>query len=189
MPVTLPKNLATLATLTTSDRPRCPAVIRVLNVGSGIYRVEVTDGRRLAIVRGPCPRQRPAALDVPVSEETEVLVPVADWQSAFRLGRKSDAVGLTSDGDRFTLAVGSQAIVGAVPGGPFPATEAVLPQEPAVLALPLDPALLAGLLRVASALGCVGGVKILWYGPGKPVGLVARNDQGQYLDALLMPGA
>lgn len=187
MPLFLPKNLASLAALAAKESTRfAMTAVRVLDLG-GAYRCEVTDGRRLMVVRGPSEAQDYPALEDAPNGAAEVLVPAADWRGAFRLGGKSRPVGLAVGDGRFVLAVGDQAVTGSPPDKRFPDADGVLPRRAAVLAVALDPALLAGLLQVAAALEPEGGVKLLYYGPGKPVGLIAHNDQGQYLDALVMP--
>ena len=55
------------------------------------------------------------------------------------------------------------------------------------MAVRLDPQLLGALLKVAAAVNPDGGVDLLYYGPGKPLGLMARSDDGHAFDGLLMP--
>jgi hypothetical protein len=188
MPVFLPKNLAALAGVAAKEATRYSAnALRVLDLG-GAYRVEATDGKKLAVVRGPCPEASCPALDPDFGGANETLVPAADWKAGFRLGGKTQpAVGLAADATTFKLAVGDQAISGARAEGRFPDFSLVIPKAPALIGFRVDPSLLIGLLQAAVALDPVGGVQVLFYARDKPIGIACRNDQGQYLDGLLMP--
>ena len=192
MPLYLPRNLAALARV--AERPDCNAryavdAIRVLDPGDGTYRLEATDGKRLAIVRGQSADACYPALEATPDGAREVLIPAADWAQAFRMGPKGQPVGLAAGDGVFTFAVGTQAFTGTPPQGRYPDVEAVLPQGPPVVRFRLHPGLLAGLSDLASALGLPEGnsVEILYYGQGKPVGLIGHNDRGQFLDCLVMP--
>ena len=43
------------------------------------------------------------------------------------------------------------------------------------------------LLVLAEAMQVEDGITFLWYGKDRPLGLMAKNPDGQVLDALLMP--
>lgn len=187
MPLFFPKNLAALAGIAPRDVGRCPPALHVLDPGDGCYRVEVTDGKRLAIVCGPCAEEKDSALDPAFRGAAQILIPAADWRTGFRLGGKRRPVGLAADGTTFKLAVGDQAVTGSAPEGRFPNVDWALPKGRALLGFRIDPLLLIGLLQAAAALDPAGGVGVLFYGDGKPVGLVARNDAGQFFDGLLVP--
>jgi hypothetical protein len=186
--VFLPKNLAALAGVAAKEATRYSAnALRVLDPGDGTYRVEVTDGKRLAVVRGPCAHESGPAPNPSPLGLASVLVPVAEWKAAFRMGGKQWPVALSAQGSSFHLAVGEQSVTGSAPEGRFPDFASVLPKRPAPFAFCVDPLLMIGLLQAAAALEPTGGVGVLFYGPDKPVGLVARNDAGQFFDGLLMP--
>ena len=187
MPLYLPKNLAGLAALASRDPGRYALqALRVSDAGDGLYRVEVSDGRRLAIVRGPSAPAGYPALETAGNGAASVLVSVADWKSAFRLGGKDRPVGLAATPDALTLAVGDQAIVGKPVEGRFPPVDTVLPASGPLVQFRVDPALLAGLLHAAAALEPEAGVSLLFYGKEKPLGLMCRNGEGQAFDALLV---
>ncbi|HKI37988.1 MAG TPA: hypothetical protein VKA46_39405 [Gemmataceae bacterium] len=77
MPVFLHRNLAALAGVAAREPSRYAAnALHVLDPGDGTYRVEATDGKRLAIVRGPCPQASYPALDAAFGGADKVLVPV-----------------------------------------------------------------------------------------------------------------
>ena len=63
----------------------------------------------------------------------------------------------------------------------------MLPRHGPLVAVRLDPQLLGALLGVAAAVNPGGGVDLLYYGPGKPLGLMTRSDDGHAFDGLLMP--
>jgi hypothetical protein len=188
MPVFLPKNLAALAGVVAKEATRYSAnALRVLDLG-GAYRVEATDGKKLVVVRGPCPEVSCPALDPDFGGANETLVPAEDWKAGFRLGgKKQPAVGLAADATSFKLAVGDQAVSGTRAEGRFPDFTMVLPKKPATLGFRLDPNILIGLLQAAAALDPSGGVQFLFYGRDKPVGLACRNEAGQFFDGLIMP--
>jgi hypothetical protein len=188
MPLFLHRNLGPLAALAARDAtPYSANALRVQDPGDGSYRVEVTDGRRLAVVRGPCPQAEYPALGATPHAAADVLVPVTDWKAGFRLGGRQRPVGLAADDSKFTLAVGDQAVAGACAGGRFPDFAAVLPKRPAPFGFRVNPELLAGLLLAAAALDPAGGVWLLLYGPDAPVGVACHNDAGQFFDGLIVP--
>ncbi len=187
MPVFLPKNLAALANVAAKEATRYSAnALRVLDQ-SGAYRVEVTDGRRLAVVRGPCPVTQYPAMDAASQGAADVLVPVPDWKAGFRLKGKDRPVGVVADDTSFKLVVGEDVVSGARPEGRFPNFDFALPKKPAICAVKVDPALLAGLLLAAAALDPAGGVALLFYGREQPLGVAGRNDAGQFFDGLVSP--
>jgi DNA polymerase III sliding clamp (beta) subunit (PCNA family) len=190
MPVFMPKNLAALANVAAKEATRYSAnALHVIDLGD-TYRVEATDGKRLAVVRGPCPEAQYPVLDAVLGGAADVLVPAESWREAFRTKGKKDLalpVGLVADATSFRLAVGQKVIEGALPEGRFPAFSAVLPKKPAICAVKVDPVLLAGLLQAAAALDPSGGVSLLFYGREQPLGVMGRNEAGQFFDGMLQP--
>lgn len=188
MPLYFPRNVAGLAALVARDPGRYSyAAVHVLDPGDGLYRLEATDGRRLAIIQGPIPEAAYPQVEDGPDELTDGLISREDWVQAFRLGDKKQPVGLAGGGDEVTFAVGNHAIKAQTAGECFPDVQAVLPKHGPLVAVCVNPELLAGLLNVAAALNPDGGVMLLYYGKDKPLGLVARNSEGQAFDALLMP--
>jgi DNA polymerase III sliding clamp (beta) subunit (PCNA family) len=185
----LPRHLACLAALAARDPARYgPEAVRVRDPGGGLYRAEATDGRLLAILRGPIPDADYPALDGhDPGEGAEVLVAREDWQRAFRLGDKARPVGLAVSEGELVLAVGDQALTVQPAEGRYPDVDQVLPRHGPLVAERLDPQVLAALLKVAAAVNPGGGVDLLYYGPGKPLGLMTRTDDGHAFDGLLMP--
>src|SRR5262249_53352745 len=104
------------------------------------------------------------------------------------LGAGRGPVGLAANPEGgLTLAAGDQALTARACDGRYPDVDAVLPRHGPLVAVRLDPALLESLLKLAAVIKPDGGVDLLFFGPGKPLGLIARNDAGQTLDCLLMP--
>jgi hypothetical protein len=191
MPLYLPHNLAALATVAAKENPRYAlAGVRVLDPEDGTYRLEATDGRRLAIVRGGClPEQDYPELDAAPAGAGAVVVGRDEWQRAFKLAKvkgREPAVGFAASTERFTFVSQGQVLTGTPQEGRWPPVDAVLPTRGPLVQFRVDPALRASLLEVVGALG-MEGVDVLYYGKGKPVGLVARNDAGQFFDGLIMP--
>jgi hypothetical protein len=186
----LPRNLAGLAQLAGANSGRTALhAVRVRDPGGGLYRAEATDGRLLAIVQGPIPVAAYLALDeTPDGGGAEALVARDDWRRALQLGDRRRPVGLAADAEGgLILAAGDQSLTVRACDGRYPDTDAVLPRHGPLVAVRLNPTLLGGLLKLAATLNPDGGVDLLFFGPGKPLGLMTRNDSGQTFDALLMP--
>jgi hypothetical protein len=185
----LPRNLAGLAQLAGSNSGRTALhAVRVRDPGGGLYRAEVTDGRLLAVVQGAVPRACYPALDEAPDGPAEALVGRDDWRRAFQLGDRRRPVGLAADAEGgLILAARDQALTVRACDGRYPDVDAVLPRYGPLMAVRLNPTLLGGLLKLAAVINPDGGVDLLFFGPGKPLGLMTRNDEGQTLDCLLMP--
>jgi hypothetical protein len=187
--LSFPRNLAALAAVADkADGRFATSAVHVLDLGGACYRVEATDGKRLAVVRGPCP-PCPAPALTGLGGAPDVLIPAKEWRAALRLGdRRTPAVALAAHDGKAVFASGEASqTVPLQADGRFPQVDAVLPQRRPLLAVRVHPGQLAGLLGVAQALEPEGGVALLYYGAGKPLGLAAHNDQGQYFDGLMMP--
>jgi hypothetical protein len=197
----LPPNLGPLAKVTSKDSGRYALNnLRVIDPGDGTFRAEATDGRRLLIVRGPVA----APADYPPIDEhpngvDEILVPAPLWLEAAKLANQKPRhapsrwephpIGLAMNEESGLLvAYGSGIHQINVPkeDGRFPDVNQVIPPKPAFTEAKFDPKYLASLCLAMGELGCES-VVFLFYGKDKPVGLMGRNELGQYLDALLMP--
>jgi hypothetical protein len=184
--LTLPRNLSRLARLAPKDNPRYAVhCLKVYDPGDETYRVEVTDGRVAAVVRGICPESPP---EQPEGTLGEALIPAADWARGFALGGKDEKdrpVGLAL-GRPSVFSTGS-AESRCMPGeGRFPTIDEVFPKRPPLAAFDVDPRLLAALLDVAVGMGC-SRVTVCFYHRDKPVGLAARSELGQFFDGMIMP--
>jgi hypothetical protein len=193
----IPKYLAKLSALTAPGGAR-PGMggLRVLDLGEDWFRVEVTDGRRLAIVQAPS-RMEPATAQTleegaaDLDEVGEGIVPTADWQRAMRLGLKHHPLGVALGEGKIVLASGWQSVRTQALEGRFPDFDAVLPRTTPLFQVHLDAGLLAEICAVVSALarpaGATPRLALAYYGPEKPVGLMAQGEEGLTFDALLMP--
>ena len=192
----LPPSLGALAKLCARENPRyAVTALRVQECSGERYRVEVTDGRRLAIVRGEsATRQYPALADAP-DEASEALIPALEWVKAFKALAVKPArqeplpVGLALGREHFTFANHSQRLTGAPAEGKWPPCQDVLPKKRALVTVRVDARMLAELLTVASAF-CPddsGGVELHFFGKGAPLGLSAQDSAGTFFDGLLVP--
>jgi len=205
MTLYLPRNLGALAAITDKEPSRfATGGVRVIDCEDGSYRVEATDGRRLAIVRGPC--ALPICCEDLEGIETplkQTVVGKDDWENAFKQlgkGKGNDRIGFVSwqeqsrianpdegsDGNQFLFSNGSQTIKGQPQEGRFPNVDSALPTKAPLITIRLDPILLASLMELARALG-IGAIDLLYYGQGKPLGIIGQNATGQFFDGLIMP--
>src|SRR5262249_47574803 len=145
---------------------------RVRDPGGGLYRAEATDSRLLAVVQGPVPHASyPALGEAADGGGAEALVAKDDWRRAFGLGDRRRPVGLAADaGGGLTLPVGARALTARSCDGRYPDVDAVLPRHGPLVAVRLNPTLLGGLLKLAAVINPDGGVDLLFFGPGKPLG-------------------
>ncbi len=188
----LPRNLAALAKLTRDDPRYALAGIHVLDPGDTTYRVEATDGRRLAVVRGNSnPDLDYPTLDVATPGTSQGIIPADVWEHCFRKlpGKdvpKDGCIGLALGESSFTFGTPSVAHQGSFLDGRYPAVDDVLPRALPVVEIVVNPKFLAGLLDVAVALGCER-VRLLYFGKEKLLGVSGHNESGQFLDGVLVP--
>jgi len=191
----IPKSLVRLADLCAGDEGRYALTgVRVIDLEDGRYRLEATDGKRLVIVHGEslAPRvgasETFAALEAVANSGTQTIVPAADWKRALRMGAKRlDKVGLVINSESVTLACGAETLTARPVEGRFPSIDMVLPKTPPLVKFTVNPGALAGLLHAADALQPAEGVTVWFYATGKPIGFTAKNNDGVFFDALLVP--
>jgi hypothetical protein len=184
----LHRNLGALAKLAAeaSTRYTLPGV-RVIDPGDGTYRLEVTDGRKLAIVRAGCADPRGAPPELPGCGPGALVIPSADWVEAFKMvPRRQDWLGLGLAGGSFTFAVPGASKEGAPLDGTFPNVATVLPKRGPLVSFAVNPEFLRDVAELAVKLG-LERLDVLYFKHGAPVGFLGHNDLGQYLDALLSP--
>jgi hypothetical protein len=177
-----------MADITSAHSRYALAGVRVLD-RDGLYRCEATDGRRLVIVQGCSlpPGSPDPLLDEAPDGATETIVPTSEWKKAFQAAKHAP-VGLAASPDRITLATAGLTITATPVEGRWPPVDSVLPKTGPLVQVRVDAALLAGLLQVAAALLTEErSVTLLFYGKDKPLGVMTRTSEGQYLDALIMP--
>ncbi len=188
----LPRNLAALAKLTRDDPRYALSGVRVLDPGDTTYRLEATDGRRLAVVRGnSTPDLDYPTLDVATPGTAQGVIPADVWEHCFRKlpGKdvaKDGSIGLALGEGGFTFGTPSVSHQGSFLDGRWPAVDEVLPRSLPVAEAVVDPKLLAGLLDVALALGCER-LQLLYFPKEKLLGVSAHNERGQFFDGVLVP--
>ena len=133
-----------------------------------------------------------AALEDAPGGAFDVLVPADRWRAAFRQLPKGASLGLSAGAGVVTLALPESTACCPVLEGRWPDVDAVLPKAGPLVRVRLNPRLLARLLELAAACGDgdapeAPAVDLLWYGRGRPLGLMCKNREGQTFDALLMP--
>lgn len=200
MAMFLPPLAAHLAKVAAKDVGRYAMTgIRVVDPGNGTYRLEATDGRRAAILRGNSlsPDLVP---ELPQADESalasEGIIPTSDWEDGFKMVPKK---GPTGQEMPLALVLGKKGVGMATFGklcqaplldGRFPNIDDVLPKGPAKLTFSVSAAYMIGLLQVARAvLGDEHRVDIHFWKDGAPVGITCHTSEhgGVFFDGLIMP--
>jgi DNA polymerase III sliding clamp (beta) subunit (PCNA family) len=194
----LPKNLSRLSDLAATQIGKdAMNGVRVKEYEDS-YRLEVTDGRTLLVVRGPnvgadvgTATKLAANLEDAPDGTFVGTIPAKEWGEAFKGTKKDDVVGLVMGDDGFAFAFGNQMLRGALVEGRYPNVDSVLPAQRPLASVAIDPKLLAELLLTMAPL--VEKVTLHFYhGEGrngflKPLGMTGHNEHGQFVDAIIMP--
>jgi hypothetical protein len=195
----LPRSAGRLASLAAGDSARYALTcVRVRELPGGQFRVEATDGKALGVLRGPslpskADRRAAQALPRPESLALEALLPAASLRKAFKALPKGDRgggrrLGVLLANPQSLLVVGDGVLPQPTADARFPDFGSVLPARPALVSFRVNPDLLVDLLKVAAAaMEEGGGVEILYWGAGKPIGLISQGADGVAFDGLLMP--
>jgi hypothetical protein len=197
MLVALPRNLAKLSQACSTESARYGATtgIRVKATSDGLYRLEVTNGRILAVVQGPL-EPEPLAVNGFALEPGEVMVPKETWDKAFKVKPPRNCrpifalPHLGSDGKAVEILACDTTLKAEAVEGRFPDVDNVLPGVPPVARFCVDPWLFIDLLKVAADVMTNDEskrVEVLFWGFDKPVGVCARNSEGQTFDGLIVP--
>lgn len=196
----LPRSAAAVAALAAGQDTRyAVSCVRLREMADSWWRLDATDGRALAIVRGPSEpsekeKEAAGALPEPDSHLLEVLLPGGDFAGLFKAlprpqrGGKPGRLGLLL-GRPEVVALAGPSVVRLAPGdGRFPDTDAVLPGAPAPASICVNPNLLIALLRAAAAVAGDGQrVELLLWRPHQPMGVTSRGENGLTFDGILMP--
>ena len=160
----LPATLGPLARCAADDQGRYSMNgVQVSDPGGGTFRCAVTDGRNLLVARGICPAR--GHLNCP--PDAHVIVPTGAWNEAFRKtpklvtqnGRWSspkppEAVSFEFAGDprqaKVRVATGERSFNCDPIDGRFPDWTKIIPKEPPLFAIHVNPAFLANLLTTIS---------------------------------------
>lgn len=189
----LPGAAGALANIVSKDAARFSfGCVRCVDPEDGTYRLEATDGRRLAVLRGPC------LTPGPEQDGGECLVLAGNWLDAFRQAGEKGVTLEGPDENRFVALTNPQTgvCVRSVPqDGRWPDTGAVIPKGAPLGRAVVNAQYLKELCELALRL-CPGDpqsadktcrLTLLFFGPGRALGLTAEGGQGQALDMLLMP--
>jgi DNA polymerase III sliding clamp (beta) subunit (PCNA family) len=199
--ILLPANLASVTKCCAADTRYALAAVRLMATEDG-YRVEATDGKRLARVDGDNAGdparfpEIPALISAP-NGASEALIPAKIFAKAckdvntrlagseerralaVRLGKEVSTLA-TIDEDGGSLVRQPRNVEGR-----FPNTDAVLPTGKPVASITVDAALLAELLQVAAQFADQGYVTIDLFGKG-PARITGKNSS-QNFTGLIMP--
>jgi len=188
----VPKPLGGLAALCGQARHYALHAVRVLEYQGGAFRLEASDGRRLAVVRGRGGDAPPelAGLEAPPDPVFEALIPADAWKDGFRQAGKAPGVALLLGRNAVRLAAGAgrREAPNLRESERWPDVAQALPRPPA-WSVAVDPRLLSGLLLAAAACAEAAGdaapVQLLLYPRVSYVG-VAFNAGGLIFDGLVV---
>jgi DNA polymerase III sliding clamp (beta) subunit (PCNA family) len=198
----IPRSALALASLCADSQSRYALDGVLIQADEAGWRLVTTDGRALAILRGP---STPASSDLdaasglpaPETLALRAVVPAEQFRKALeavpkpRPHQRERKAGVLIGGDEVVFVAGNAVFRTAPVGGRFPDHEAVLPKGAAPVGVCLNPQYLIDLCRTAIAVSkggpAEGQVWLLWWGKDRPVALTAQGKDGVALDALLMP--
>ncbi len=204
--ILLPKYLAYLTHLAGKESRFAMGAMKII-VGEDYYRLEVTDGHCLGIVRGPTEPdgvKPPPGMPMPGDLECEAdegLIPAGEMSRAWKQTGKAGVLGvhltpsgalLFGEGVRYAVTMSE---------GRFPDVDVVLPKGPAPVSIKVNAYLLMDVLNIAAEVATKGSSKasptvtlLFWPGVetpggviGVPMGVTALNDDGVTFDGLVMP--
>ncbi len=191
--ILLPKSFACLASLAAEYPQRysmtCVRVTEKPEEGID-YRIEVTDGKRLAIVRGISSSHAPPPalpLDLPAQPSSCMgCVPQAAWKQAFKGGKNGAPLALHLCTNEVIMATGDTLVRVPLGTGKYPDVNAVMPKDEAPVSFRIDPYLLIDLLKCAAQVCGTTDVTISYYGDGMAIGITAKGENVTF-DGILMP--
>ncbi len=192
----LPRNLGLLASLTGDaiGRHKAMAGIRVTECQEDWYQPgsdrRPSPGHRLRAERCPAHQESrlKAQLDGAANGASQGTIPGQEWQRWFRALPKGGCLGLVLGEHAAHFATVDMRGTAPLLDGHFPNVDLVLPKTVPLARFVVNPDYLASICQIASAIDPeVRRIELLFYGDGRPMGLVARNGSGQTMDALLMP--
>src|SRR5262249_11519025 len=162
-------------------------------------RLEATDGRMAAVLRGLCPDWATAwpLPDGWTDDALDVLVPAPALADGVKVGKtnprgRGPVLLLSEDGTRVLFAGPEQSVETRLVEGKFPPFDQVFGRGPALFAVRVNPALLIRLLTAAQGVleSKADAVTLLLWGEGGPVGVSADGPGALgrlYFDGLVMP--
>ncbi len=194
----LPKNLARLSEFCAREEGRFAMQgVRVTLSEEG-YKCEATNGKYACTVTGPsCPPPEGQFKDRLAAQAshcanggTEGIIATKDWKTGLALGDKKDPVVLClaapTTSSTFVTEQGTHHF--DLLEGRFPAIQQAIPRltEEGSVVCSADPQLLATLGVLCKAME-ITRLDLQFFKKGSPIGFRGQNDQGQTLEALVMP--
>lgn len=196
----LPKAVSALAQLAARQSARYSMQgIRMRDLAGG-FRLDVTDGRAVAIVHGGC---EPSEQDLEAADrisQTETLaleavVPLETLVDCLKgLGKTQRGVqrlAIQLQKDQAAMSYGDHVAYTQLVEGRFPDVDGILPKGPAPVRVYLNPDLLIKVLKAASEISKGGPknavIELLYWKPGAPIGIATVGPDGLVFDALVMP--
>lgn len=188
--ILIPKSLASLASVAARGEKWAMDCIHLIEMvdpdGKPCFRAEVTDGKRAAIVRGPCdptPAEEARISGLPEPTATEALIPTKAFVEAMRIMK---------DADRLAVSLGAaESALGTLTGafrvpnvqGRFPLIESAMPQKAPKFSMRVNAKLLAELLLAAAQIDNV--AEVHFWGDNL-FAVSAKNDKEIVFDGLFV---
>jgi hypothetical protein len=190
------KDVAALAASTEHARFGATTCVKLIDQRNGLYRLEATDGRVLAVVQGPDGRDD-AARDNPLlgsedlaPEVFEALIPAEDFKHALGLDKKARLVAVSAQEHDLRFFTLTQQLAARQGEGRFPEVGRVIPDRLPLFSVRVSIKLFQRILKLFQGFCAEGAeaVALHYHGKNAPLGFTARNaETGQTLDALLVP--
>lgn len=173
----LPQCAGLIASAASNDKHRYAIGNVRVSARNGIWRVDATDGRILAVLRGETED---------VAAQEPFLIPAKEFKEGCK-GKGDIEITLSEDGV-IEMRSGSKIQTALQGEGRFPPVDDVLPRSGPVISVAIDPAILVRLLQAAMA-GTddeTRRVNLHIYAPDKPIGITARTEKVCF-DGVIMP--
>lgn len=172
--------------------------VLVAGAADGPYHVVATDGKRMVVVHAEYDDEDYPDLRTIPAFDGEVLVPPEEWKRAcdnaarVKLNGRAWPLGVGAhQGEVILTTADSVTLRCKEQDGRFPNWRNVLPKTPPVLALSVDPKLLAEVLLALHQFTAdeQRGVRLLFYDfrGTSPFGIVATGEDGLVAEALVVP--
>lgn len=177
----LPKNLASLAKLAGRMSRFAMASLRVTEHTEG-YRIDVTDGKRLAIVTGPGRQDEP--FEEVEKPAWQALIPAGDWERLLKQAGKVEArVVLAEDQAHWHL--GDTSATTRNMEGRYPDVDRVAQEQASMFKVRVNAKLFAELLRVAAEFADDSGAVDVHFNGDRCVLVTTQNGTQRFQSAIM----